>query len=264
MSLPFTAERLRAELTSETDEPLERFSPDMVAGLAEPARRYLLHAIRPGTPQSCSVTLAMAGEIRLGPRLPWLFMTAQQVLAPPRGFLWEARIARLGVSFVGADSYAQGQGQTVFRLWNRIPMVRAIGPDVSRSARGRLAIESIWNPTSLLPQRGASWAAIDEWTAQATVTIDGEAIPLTLTIGPGGNLQSITMDRWGNVTTNGHYTPIPFGANVFDERTFGGYTVPSHLGVSWWYGADREFQFLRACVTQATYCPSDREIGPLQ
>ena len=228
----------------------------MVAGLPSPARRYLLHAIRPGTPLACSVTLCMSGSIRLGRRQPWLSMEARQVLAPPVGFVWAARIGKLGVSFVGADSYAHGQGRTSFRLWDRIPIVRAGGPDVSRSARGRLAIESIWSPASLLPQRGVTWEAIDEWTARATLAIDGEAIPLTLTIGTSGNLQFVKIDRWGNLTPDTHYAEIPFGADILEERTFGGYTVPSSLSVNWWHETDREFPFFTTRITQVRYHPS--------
>jgi hypothetical protein len=182
-------------------------------------------------------------------------MTAHQTLSPPVGFRWDARIGRFGVRFVGADTYAHGRGRTWFRLWDRIPIVRAGGPDVSRSARGRLAIESIWCPASLLPQRGVTWEAIDVRTARATLTIDGEAIPLTVTVGPSGDLRSVKIDRWGNLTPDGHYAAIPFGADILAEHTFGGYTVPSDLTVSWWHETDRVFQFFSARVTQATYAP---------
>jgi hypothetical protein len=245
--------RHEATLASPDDGPDELFSPDMVADLPAPARRYLLHAIRPGTPLARSATLWMSGEIRLGRRQPWLAMKAWQLLAPPEGFVWEARIGRFGLSFAGSDSYVRGEGLTAFRLWERIPIVRASGPDVSRSARGRLAIESIWSPASLLPQRGVIWTAIDERTVQAALTIDGDVIPLTLTIGTRGNVQDVKIARWGNLTVDGHYTPIPFGADVFGERTFGGYTVPSHLSASWWHDTDREFRFFTAHIVDVTF-----------
>ena len=232
---------------------VERFSPDMVADLPQPARRYLLHAIQPDTPLAYTAILRMTGSIRLGRHLPWLSMAAEQTLSPPDGFRWEARIGRSGIDFVGGDTYARGRGRTMFRLWDRIPIVRAGGPDVSRAARGRLAVESIWCPASLLPQRGVTWTAVDESTARAALTIDGETIPLTLMIGETGNLQSVTIDRWGNLTPDGRYAAIPFGAHVFEEQTFGGYTVPSHLSVSWWHETDREFHFFTARLIQVRY-----------
>jgi len=79
------------------------FHPAALADLPEPARRWLTHAIEPGTPLWQSVELAMTGEIRLG---SWRPFTARQVLAPPNGLIWaaRARIARLPVT--GYDRYS--------------------------------------------------------------------------------------------------------------------------------------------------------------
>jgi Family of unknown function (DUF6544) len=245
--------RLRSWLEQANGLAVARFSPEMVAGLPEPTRRYFQHAIEPGTPLAPMARLEMTGEMRLGREQAWLPLHAHQVLAPPTGFIWEASVGRGAMRFTGADSYATTRGQTTFRFWDLVPVVRASGPDVSRSARGRLAIESIWNPASLLPERGVTWTSLDDQSARATVTIDGEPIPLTLTIGPDGKLRSVTMERWGNLTTDGHHTYIPFGADIFAESIFDGYTVPSCLSVSWWHGTDRSFDFFHALITGATY-----------
>ena len=254
--------RLRSKLESAAGQPVERFCPEMVADLPAPVRRYFQHAIRPGTPLARSVRLAMTGELRLGPRLPWLPFRANQVLAPPAGLLWEASVGQGLMCFAGADTYVHGRGRVAFRLWDLVPIVRAGGPDVTRAARGRLAIESIWQPTALLPQRGVTWTSIDDRTARAVVPIDGEEIPLVFTIGPDGCLQAVAMERWGNLTEDGHYAAIPFGADVIAERRYGGYTVPSRVDVSWWYGTGRAFPFFQATLCRATYLPiADGEFG---
>lgn len=249
--------RLRSRLENATGRALGRFDPGMVARLPDPARRYFLHAIQPGTPLAHAARLEMAGSMRLGPRQSWLPVRALQILAPPAGFVWEASVGRGLMRFAGADTYANGQGRVAFRLWDLVPIVRASGPDVSRAARGRLAIESIWQPAALLPQRGVAWTSIDGRTARAIVTIDGEAIPLTLTVAPDGSLESAVMERWGNLTPDGRYTAIPFGVDVLAERTFGGYTVPSGVSVSWWYGTDCALEFFRAEIVQATFLPGE-------
>ena len=245
--------RLAATLEQQAGAAAEPLDPATVADLPESARRYLLHAIRPGTPLAHSVGLAMAGEIRLGPRLPWLPFRARQTLAPPVGFAWEAHVRWGPLRVVGADTYVHGRGQLAFRLWDLVPVVRAAGPEVSRSARGRLAIESIWQPAALLPRRGVTWEAVDDRAARVTVVIDGERIPLTLTVDPAGRLRSVSMERWGNLTATGQYTLIPFGADVDAERTFEGFTVPSRLTVRWWYGTARAFEFFHATLLGATY-----------
>src|SRR5262249_22737533 len=52
------------------------FTEDMVSDLPAPARRYLLHAIRPGTPLASSVSLGMGGTMRLKPDQEWMPMKA--------------------------------------------------------------------------------------------------------------------------------------------------------------------------------------------
>ena len=249
------AARLCADLEREDSGRAERFDPAMVDDLPTPVRRYFLHAIQPGTPLARAVRLEMDGQMRLGPDQNWMSFGARQVLAPPAGFVWDASIGTGLQHFAGADTYGHGRGRVTFRLWDLLPIRRATDPDISRAARGRLAIEAIWQPASLLPQRGVTWTSSDDQTARATVIIDGEAIPLTLVIGPDGCLRSVKIERWGNLTADGHFALIPFGADMSGESTFGGYTVPSRLRVIWWYGTDQSFDFFHAQVERATFLP---------
>ena len=45
---------------------VETFDPAAIVSLPEPARRWLGHAIAPGTPLWSSVELTMHGQIKLG------------------------------------------------------------------------------------------------------------------------------------------------------------------------------------------------------
>lgn len=247
--------RLGADLEREVGSRAEQFDPAMVDDLPAPARRYFLHAIQPDTPLARAVRLEMTGEMRLARDASWLPFRARQVLAPPSGFVWDASAGKGVQRFTGADSYGDGRGQVTFRLWDLLPVQRASDPDIARAARGRLAVEAIWQPASLLPQRGVVWTSIDDQTVQATITIDGEAIPITLVIAPDGSLRSVEMRRWGNLTADHQFTLIPFGADIVGESRFGGYTVPSQLHVAWWYGTAHPFGFFHAQLSQATFLP---------
>ena len=79
------------------------FTEDMVSDLLAPARRYLLHAIRPGTPLASSVSLEMRGTMRLKPEQEWAPMKARQIIAPPKGFVWRAEVS-VGWR-IGTDRY---------------------------------------------------------------------------------------------------------------------------------------------------------------
>lgn len=96
-------DRLRADRP-----PADPFDVAMLAGLPEPARRWLTHAIAPGTPLWRSVELSMHGEIRVG---SWHGFTARQVAAPPIGYIWAARTSILGLPVVGYDRLSAGTAQ---------------------------------------------------------------------------------------------------------------------------------------------------------
>jgi hypothetical protein len=229
------------------------FTEDMVSDLPAPARRYLLHAIRPGTPLAYSVSLEMGGTMRLKPEQEWMPMKARQILAPPKGFVWRAEVGDGLMLFSGADHYANGSGRMSFWLWGIIPLVQQEGPNVSRAALGRMVCETIWLPSSLLPQRGVKWEASDDESARATIKIDEETITLNLLVEPDGRLREIRILRWGDQTGDGGFGYIPFGGRIQEERDFAGYTIPSKVGVGWWIGTDSYFEFFRAQIENADF-----------
>jgi len=229
------------------------FTDDMVSDLPAPARRYLLHAIRTGTPLASSVSLEMRGTMRLKPEQEWAPMKARQILAPPKGFVWQAEVSDGLMRFSGGDHYANGSGRVRFWLLGFIPLVKQEGPDVSRAAIGRLVCETIWLPSSLLPQRGVKWEALDDESAQATIKIGEEMTTLTLFVEPDGRLREIRILRWGNQTEDGSFGYVPFGGKMQEERDFGGYTIPSKVGVGWRLGTDHYFEFFRAQIEDAVF-----------
>jgi hypothetical protein len=217
----------------------ERFGNAHVAGLPEPARRHLLHAIAQGAPLARAVRLATFFRMRLraGDRVP-AALTGEELLAPPAGFVWRAR-TRLGrVPVRVADHYVRGRGGVRVTALGVLPVARTAGPDVTRSARGRLAGEAIWFPPALLPARGASWAALDAERARVTLTIDGEALTLTLRVADDGRLREMTMLRHGDVGVDS-WRALPYGVEVLEEASFGGYTIPTRARGGWWYGSER-------------------------
>lgn len=247
--------RRTAELWNELARPVERghFQIEQLQRLPDPARRYLAHAISPGAKVASGVHLKMEGTIRLGRK--WLPFRAEQVLAPPRGFVWRA-VVRSGLMRIsGADHYANGSGAVDFRLWGIIPMVRASSPDTARAAQGRLAAESFWLPSCLLPAEHIRWRAVDEATAEAVLSLDGNEIPVRLTVDAEGRLKSVQMQRWGDQTEDKSFALLPFGGNVCEERRFGDYTIPTRVSVGWWYGTEKfpDHEFFRAKITAAEF-----------
>lgn len=175
------------ELSRPTRAP-EHFDPGALTDLPEPARRWLTHAIAPGTPLWRSAALRMHGHIRLG---SWRPFRARQVLAPGAGYVWAATARFTGLPVIGYDRYDAGTADMRWRLCGLLPVVTATGPDVVRSAAGRLAAEGVVVPTAF---RGAVWAdGPTPDSATATWTSAGQAETIELHVAPGGQLESVVV-----------------------------------------------------------------------
>ncbi len=230
------------------------FDPVMLDGLPPPAQRYLRHAIAPGTPLAPAVRLTMHGAMRLQPGADPIPMQAEQILAPPRGLVWKARVGSGATRIRGFDRYGDGAGAMRWWLWGIVPLVRASGPDVTRSAAGRVAGEAILMPPALLPQQGAVWEAVDDRTARVHLQVDGERVASTLTVDDEGRLERVRVARWreGDKARPAGYAP--FDVDEFGGwRTFGGYTIPTRFRAGWGLDEKDAFAFFYADIDTARY-----------
>lgn len=222
-----------------------------LAALPEPARRYLDHAIGPEAEPVRAVRVRMEGQIKLN---DWLPFTAEQVIDWRRGFIWQASVKMMGLPIRGSDRLVDGYGAMRWKLLGLIPVMTAQGPDIARSAAGRVAAESIWLP-SVLAGPDVSWTSTDAGHPRADFEAFGEPIELTLAVDGDGRLESLWLPRWGNPQDEG-FRYASFGAVVEEERTFAAYTVPTRLRAGWYFGEDRfesDGEFFRATITQLKY-----------
>lgn len=236
-------------------QPAPILTKGPAADLPPPVLQYLERVLPAGGELAGSVELSMRGEIRLGPDKPWMPIEAGQLLTRAEGgaFVWRARAGKGLLRMRGADLYARGRGQTRFLLAGIVPVANATGPDVARSARGRLGAEAVLLPTMLLPGAGARWEAIDADSARVWVPVDGEEIAVRMFFLPGGGLKRVELDRWNNVPPAEGFQPIPFAVRVVDEARFDGYMIPSKIRAYWWYGTDHQFSFFKATIVNARF-----------
>jgi hypothetical protein len=89
----------------------------------------------------------MHGQIRIR---RWLPFRAVQLQAPPDGYVWAARAALGPLHISGLDRYAEDRGQMNWRLAGRIRVLSAAGPNIDRSAAGRVALDAVFVPTAFL------------------------------------------------------------------------------------------------------------------
>lgn len=230
---------------------MESFRPEQRTDLPAPARRYLEHAIAPGTALAQTVRLTMHGEIKLR---GWLPFEAEQVIRWDRGMIWKASVRMFGLPIRGTDRLVDGVGAQRWKLLGLIPVMSASGPDISRSTAGRLAAETVWLP-SVLAGEDVAWTALDAHCVLAHLAVQGHPVDLTLTVGDEGQLEAVKLPRWGN-PNDGPFREVDFGGLVEEERTIDGYTVPTRLRIGWYLGSERfgaEGEFFRVTVDRVTF-----------
>ncbi|NJD08988.1 MAG: hypothetical protein FIB01_00600 [Gemmatimonadetes bacterium] len=246
-------ERLWAELAAPAPGPEERFDAAMVDGLPEPARRWLTHAIAPGTPLRRVALLRMHGTMLLAEGKP-LPMHADQVLAPPHGFIWRARVGGGLLRIRGFDRYARGTGEMRWWALGLIPAVTGTGPDIDRAAAGRLAGEAALVPAALLPGTGVNWEPVAAAVARARMQVDGEPVSFTVAIAPDGTLQRVVITRWNGDPRNGPVGYLPFAVDFEGEQRSGGYALPVRLRAGWVPpGGDASRPFFRAQLDRVDF-----------
>jgi hypothetical protein len=231
----------------------------LVAGLDEPVRRYLRHALPGELPKTPGVRLRMSGTIKVG---LWLPFTALQD-CDGRSFEWRARV---GVGPLAplevVDRYANGLGSLTGRLFARYELFHQADEDVRRSAAGRAALEAVLAPASLLPGRGVSWRAEDDEHIVASSYLEPERIDVHLQIDPHGAPHAVSARRWGDTGKHSHGY-LTFGGDMQAERRFGDVVVPSRLTVGWRYGSTDYKPFFHARIREL-WPTSHQHQGPVR
>lgn len=242
--------RRLAAAASRDDVP---FDPAMVADLPDPARRYFLYTIAPGTPIRRIARIEMGGEMGLGDKSApgYRPMRADQILAMPEGFVWRVRTGAIA----GSDGLTPDTSWTRFWLGGLVPVVRVGGdPDHFRSAFGRVVAEgSFWTPATFLPGPGIAWEAVDDRTARVTVTRSGLSQPVEITVAPDGQPLRVVIPRWSNANPDKAWRLQPFGGDLAEFRDFGGYRLPTRVDGGNMIGTDAYFPFFRARVTRIDF-----------
>jgi len=249
-------EAMQALAVSQPAQP-PIFTADMIAHLPEPARRYFLYTIEPGTLLSSVASITMVGRFGMGTRDKpnYLDFSATQVLAMPAGFVWKMRARRGLMRLSGSDS----QRWTRFWLMGLLPIAR-LGGDLNhtRSAFGRYVAEAVfWTPAAMLPRPGIAWKSLDTDCARVTIEYQGLSQSVDLTVGADGQPTQVCFERWSNANPKKQHRLQPFGGYLSEFRYFAGFRLPTHVEAGNHFSTDQYFPFFVADVTSVEF-PNER------
>ncbi|MGE5231381.1 MAG: DUF6920 family protein [Deltaproteobacteria bacterium] len=211
-----------------------RVSPDQLAGLPAPVRRYFEFALAPGQPLARRARLTQEGEFLSRSEGAWSPFTAVEHFAvTPPGFVWDAsiRIAPL-VAVRVRDSYLEGEGAMLGKLGGLVPVVDVRGgPEIAQAALQRYLAEAVWLPPALLPDAGVAWTAVDDTTARATLADRGTSVWIDFRFGSRGEIVGTSTDRYRLL--DGRQVLTPWVGRFWAYERVGGLMVPREGEVAW-------------------------------
>ena len=233
------------------------FDTGILTDLPEPAQRFFRFAIRPGTPLYSVSEISMQGDFSLGSKSNpnYMPMRARQIIAAPRGFIWQVKAGKFPMVISGSDAAEDGVSWSRFWLFGILPVARAGGnPDHARAAFGRYVAEAVfWSPAALLPDAGAKWQAVDTNTARVTLQHNGLQQAVEVTVDGQGRPVKIRFQRWSDANDAKKYQLQPFGGYLSGFRDFEGFQLPTRVEAGNFFETEDYFPFFRVDVTQIRF-----------
>jgi hypothetical protein len=213
-----------------------RYDAREIAGLPAPVQRYFRRVLTDGQPIVTAVSLEQAGTMNMSETAQqWKPFTAtQRVLTRRPGFDWDARIMMFpGVPVHVHDAYIAGAGTLHGALLGLVPVVDMAGtPEMAQGELLRYFAETAWYPTALLPSQGVRWQAIDEQSAQATLTDAELSVTMTFTFQEDGLINTVRAEARGRVV-GGKASSAPWQGRFWNYALRDGMRVPLEGEVAW-------------------------------
>lgn len=175
------------------DQPGTVITREAIEMLPEPARRYFHAARVEGKARPSSFSIIMEGRIRNDAASPWMPMVMRQfnrVDVPARIVYIESP----GTPMAGIDSFIEGQGRMLIRLFGFITLTNAQGAAMSQSA-----LVTFLNDLVLCPAACFSvpleWKAIDAGRVALRFYWAGMTVTAELHIDERGRLRNWLSDN---------------------------------------------------------------------
>ena len=173
-------------------------TPEDLAGLPDPVRRYFEQSGVLGKPRINSFSAVLTGRIRNSGESGWMPLKMRQynrLDLPARVVYIESRRPLMA----GVDSYTGGSGRMVIRLLNLVTLEDSRGPEMDRSG-----LVTFLNDLTFCPLACFSlplvWTGVDENRAELSLTLYGTTVRALLTFDALGRIANWeSTDRYASV-----------------------------------------------------------------
>ncbi len=178
------------------------------------------------------------------------FRATETYSLDPPGFVWKAKAYRGGLPLLTVrDSYVEGRGGMRVRLAGLFPIVNASGPELDHSSAVRFLNEMMWFPSAFL-RPNITWTAIDDTSAEVSLTDQGRSVSGKLYFAPDGRPTNFISRRYKDIGTGSE--PQLWSTPITAYGTFCGLRLPA-AGQAVWHLESGDFTYIDLRVEEITY-----------
>ena len=224
-----------------------------LAHLPPPVQRYLRACGVVGQPPVHSLHARMHGRIRSGPRARWMSLVAEQynTIAPvARLFYFDASM--VGLPIQGYHRYVDGAASMIVRALGLVPLVRADGPDLTRSETVTVLNDLCVLAPATLVSPTITWIAVDARTARARFTNAGHAIEAELSFDARGDLIDFRSSDRARTGGDGATVRLPWSTPLRAPRAFGAVRLAS-AGEARWHDPAGDYAYVELTFDEVAY-----------
>jgi hypothetical protein len=226
----------------------------MLAGLPEPAQRYLRYAGVVGRPLVDTVRVRQRCRMRPAPNgFSFPIVAEQWYSVEPPGFIWDATVPVAGIPVVrGRDGYIDGRGLMTIKAGSLFAIVDASGPEMDKASLLRHLSEMPWFPSAFLRDR-VTWEAIDDTTVRVSIADGDLTVTGTLEIDAEGRLVAFRSERHAMVGKG--FELRPWSAPTYGYGEFEGLRLPVRGAAVWTLPDGTELPYIELELSDVAYDP---------
>jgi hypothetical protein len=245
-------EKLEATRTPPTTG---RYQKTQLDGLPIPVQRYFQTVLTEGQAIVTAVSVSHQGSFNMSEDgEQWKPFTSQQrVITQRPGFVWDASVMMLpGVPVRVHDAYVAGEGLLHPAILGLLTLVKFHGSgDIAQGELMRFVAETPWYPTALLPSQNVRWEAVNDRSANVTMTDGILSITLRFRFNDQGLIESGLAQARGR-TIGKTIEMTPWEGRWSNYADHSGMRVPMTGEVAWLTPQGRK-PYWRGSVQSLTY-----------
>jgi hypothetical protein len=248
----YKAEVLKGLTRTEAIENIILTEKD-IQHLPEPLQKYIHYVGVIGKEKVQNVKISFKGEMKLDPKQDWVKIKTEQynfLDQPTR--LFYIRASKLGIPFMGLDSFIAGKGNMLIKVVGLFTVADARGPEMDMGEMVTLFNDICLFSPAVLIDRRFQWETIDTFTVKGTFKYKTHKVSALLYFNKKGQLINFVTDDRFYSPMGKTYQRVRWSTPVRDYQEFNGIKVPTY-GEGVWHFKTGDYCYAKFRLKEIKY-----------